>query len=150
MFEDTSQDRARLMLLWAIGLSLFGEFVLWVVYGLVLYPGYPITTLIWAATCGLAMGSTMGALSYLLLSKLKLGRVAFFSGFAISAFVLSVCNVVCFVFAKQFALWGALASPINFLGGGFVGVLIGSVFYSWLLFSRSGNNFRHRLFGLFV
>ena len=128
----------RQTLLLALVLALAGELILWVLYGLIWFPGQPWTALLWSSTCGLAMGATMGALVCLLVVGMEKGKRAFWAAFTVSAAVLSACSLVCFAVDQKFNVWGAVDEPATFLVGGFVGVVLGGLAYSYLLFTENG------------
>ena len=119
-------------------LSLAGEVFLWILYGLIWFPGRPWIALVWSSTCGLAMGATMGVFVCLLVVGMEKGRRAFLAAFTVSVGVLSACNLVCFAVDQKFNVWGAVDEPATFLLGGFVGVVVGGLAYSYLLFTENG------------
>ena len=128
----------RQSLILALLLALAGEVFLWILYGLIWFPGQPWIALLWSSTCGLAMGATMGVFVCLFVVGMEKGRRAFLAALTVSAGVLSVCNLVCFAVDQKFNVWGAVDEPATFLLGGFVGVVFGSLVYSYLLFTENG------------
>lgn len=125
----------------ALSLTLLGEAIIFVVWGIYLFPvGNLSTKLVWTGTCGIAMGATIGGLvNVKVTGRLDGNKAAFWSG-SIYFAVLGFCTVLCFqIDLATGSQFGAQQAPLLFVGGGIIPALITSLVYSWLLHSRGGN-----------
>lgn len=139
--EDTVL-RLRRALWLSIALSVFGELIILIVWGVILYPsGELATKFLWTVVfCGLGMGSVFGALLVLFVVDRLHGRAAVAASASLSALVLGVgCNVLCFQLdAHYFHSFGGAESPALFIGNGVVVSVLGGALVGWLVFSDRG------------
>jgi hypothetical protein len=119
--------------------SLLLEFIYWVVWGIMLFPGHTWEKFRWALSCGLGMGSVVGVITCLFIVEKLSNKQAIFASFSLVLLVGSLCTINCFLMDQQANLWGAVSHPNLFLIAGLVGTLIGAILYSWLLFTETGS-----------
>jgi hypothetical protein len=124
----------------ALVMAIGGEGILWLVYGLLLFPeGGLVRMLIWSLACGTAMGAVTGTFVDLLVVGRLFGSKAILLSTAIFVGVMGIaCNAVCFTLGRQLATWGAHTHPELFLAGGFVPSIPAGLLYSYLLFTQKG------------
>jgi hypothetical protein len=123
----------------AITLTLFGELVIFLTYGVALFPeGNLLQKFGWILTCGIAMGATIGALVNLFVTgRMTWQRAKIWAGLIWVA-VLSYCNILCYLIDLNIGFFGAQSAPVLFLAPGFVAIFLSAFLYSWLLYSWSG------------
>jgi hypothetical protein len=127
-------------LLVSLGLCVVGEFLLFVIYGVVAFPdGSVLHKLAWAAICGVAMGATTGALIDLMVVD-YLENVAAVAATTLIFFLTTgvVCNVLCMRLDRVFRYWGGAEHSTAFLVTGAVLSLAGGLLAGALLFSEPG------------
>lgn len=124
----------------ALVITFLGEAVLFVLYGVVLFPQGPILTkLVWVVACALGMGAVAGVFVTLLVVGRLDGTQAMWASTLIWVLSLGVgCNVLCLYLGQQFGMWGAHTHPEAFLAGGFFPSVLGGFVYSYALFTQSG------------
>lgn len=137
--DNTTINQYRRALSVGLALSLIGELIYWVIWGLILFPGHPWTTFRWALTCGVGMGAVVGTLSCLLIVDRLRDWLAVVAGFAVAFSVFSLCAINCWLMDQPWNYWGAVTQPQLFLIGGFVGASLGGLLYAWLVFTQSGS-----------
>lgn len=127
-------------------LTLGGEMMIFLIWGLGIFPdGELLPKFVWTATCGVAMGATIAALTILLVTGRLEGRRAAAAAGVISFAVLAFCTFLCYRLDLSLDLFGARAAPELFVSGGLVPALLGSALYGWLLHARRGASLLARL-----
>ncbi|GEM_PF-795520 len=143
------QQRYRRPLLLGIAASVLAESVIFVVWGLILFPdGNVLTKLLWTVGfCGLGMGSTIGALLVLLVVDRLDGPAAIAATSVLSALVLGVaCNLLCYNLDRHyFHYFGGGDTPALFLINGVLMASLGGALIGWLLFTPGGRRRLDRL-----
>lgn len=133
-----------------IALSVLGESVIFVVWGLVLYPeGSVVNKLLWTVLfCGVGMGSAVGAtVSLLVVDRLE-GWKAVAATTAASVLMLGVaCDLLCLQLDRHFLYFGGTEDMGLFLGGGLAMSTVGGVIVGWACFLPSGRAAYARLAG---
>ncbi len=126
----------------AITLTLLGEILLFLIWGVHLFPtGVLWHKAVWTATCGLAMGATIGALVNLVVVGRMRGKTAAFWSGLLYFSVLALCTFLCFeIDLATGSHFGAREAPLLFIAGGLVPALATSFVYAWLLFAETGTS----------
>ena len=137
------QVPARPALLIAIGLTTLAELVYLIVWGLILFPaGDPIGKIVWTLTCGIAMGSVIGAVMVVL--TLRKRRLAALAAFLAVAVIGSACAVLCSRIDARFGYFGGAENANLFVLAGVLPAIVGGVLCAWLLTSRAATALRLR------
>lgn len=147
MLTSANTQYYRRALFISLMLSLFGELVYWIVWGLILFPDHPWATLRWSIVCGMGMGAVVGALSCLLLVDRVKGKLAVIGSFTIAFVVFGICTVNCWLIDQTTNYWGAVTHPQLFLIAGLIGAGLGGMLYAWLVFTQSGHLLGDRVLG---
>lgn len=127
----------------SIALSVLSEAVIFVVWGLILYPeGSIINKLLWTVVfCGLGMGSAVGALVALLVVDRLSGLPALIATTVQSVVILGVgCNLLCLNLDRHFLYFGGTENHLLFLGNGIVMSAAGGVIIGWACFMRTSGS----------
>lgn len=138
--NSTLREFRRPILL-AILASMLGELVIFVVYGVILYPdGSLLHKFFWTVIfCGVGMGSTAGALVCLLVLGRWDGWRAIVATVVITTLVLGVgCDYLCFSLDRHFHYFGAHENPAAFWTFGLAASAFGGLAIGWLIFSDRG------------
>lgn len=135
--------------LWlSIGASMAGEFVIWVVFGLVLFPeGDPFTKLVWTVVfCGLGMGAVVGGMVSLFVVGRLDGAKAVAATTVLALLVLGVgCDVLCLnLDAHYFHYFGGEEDPVFFLMNGLLMSALGGLAIGSLVFTERGRRWLDR------
>ncbi|KAI9129940.1 hypothetical protein ON05_030200 (plasmid) [Acaryochloris sp. CCMEE 5410] len=146
MVNDSMTKQYQRALSVGLALSLLGELIYWVIWGLILFPSHPWITFKWSLVCGFGMGSVVGTLTCLVLIDRFRGWQAVVTGFAVAFGIFIFCAINCFLMDQQSNYWGAATHPQWFLMGGVVGAILGSLMYTWLVFTSTGSQFLDRGF----
>jgi len=127
--------------------TLLGEFLILLIWGVYLFPGGVFFhKAVWAGTCGLAMGATIGAAVNLVVTGRRAGRTAAILSSTIYFMTLALCTILCFQIDRATgSQFGALQAPVLFVAGGLIPAFATSIVYSWLLYSKAGANLLSRL-----
>jgi len=143
---------ARKMFIRPLTISLYfavvGEFLLLVIYGLILFPeGNLIYKVLWTLVfCGIGMGATLGAGINLFIIGRFSGLSAILLTTMLSFLLLGVaCDLLCLNLDLHFNYFSAQTSPLLFSAGGILGSLIGGAGIGWLLFSETGQSILERI-----
>lgn len=122
--------------------TVLGEFIIFLVWGLWLYPGGDIVNkFLWTVVfCGFGMGSAIAVLLILLIADRLTGWRAAWATSGISLAILGVlCNWLCFrLDSHYFHYFGGAESPTLFIANGIVMSTIGGLLIGWLLFVPKG------------
>ena len=131
----------------AVMLTLSGEIVIFFLWGVVFFPGGVLLhKAVWAGTCSLAMGATIGALVNVVVTGRMDGRRAMLWTGSIYFIVLALCTFLCFrIDMATGGHFGAREAPLLFIAGGLIPALGSSPVYSWLLVSKTGAKFLSRI-----
>ncbi len=145
--EASARRRYLRPLYLGIGAAALGEFVLFAVWSMFLFPqGDLLKKFAWIATCSLGMGATLGALVDLLVVDRLDGLKAMFATMGIAILVVGVgCNYLCWSIDQQLNWWGGASNPGLFLGSGVVGTVLLGWLVSYLLFSVKGSTLLDRV-----
>ena len=141
--------RYRRPLVLAIAASVSSEAVIFVVWGLILYPqGSILTKFLWTIVfCGLGMGSAVGAAVVLFVVDRLEGAAAVAATSLLSATMLGGgCNVLCYrLDTHYFHYFGGADSPALFIVNGVAMAAIGGAVVGWLLFTARGEALLDRI-----
>ncbi|GMN05587.1 hypothetical protein MTsPCn5_09750 [Croceitalea sp. MTPC5] len=138
--EITAEDVLRPLKL-SILLSILGEAVILVVWGIVLYPeGNLLHKFLWAIVfCGLGMGAAIGAIIALVVVGRWTGAFAVIFCAELSAIVLGLfCNYLCYSLDMHFNYFGSNETPLLFFISGIVMATIGGAIVGWFCFTEKG------------
>ena len=124
----------------ALAFNLAGEFLIFALWGLYLFPAGSLWLKAgWTATCGVAMGATIGSLVNLLVTGRMNGAAAAFASGAICCGVTAFCTLLCYwIDLATGSHFGAHEAPTLFIAGGLIPALATSIVYPWLLYSAAG------------
>jgi hypothetical protein len=131
----------------SLGVCIFGELLLFILYGIVLFPqGNLLYKFLWTVVfCGIGMGATVGAFVNLFIIDKYSGIKAIIFTILLSLATLGVlCNLLCLQLDLHFHYFGAETNPILFLIGSIPGSIVAGVVIALLLFSRKGDKILHR------
>ncbi len=124
--------------------SILGEAVIFLVWGLYLFPdGSWFNKFMWTIVyCGLGMGGAFGAVLVLGF----FGRVDGLLAVVLSALVATlmlglICNILCLRLDMIFNYFGARGSGGLFLSNGLVMSAAGGAILGWLIFTERGRNY---------
>lgn len=121
--------------------SVLGEAIIFVIWGLWLYPeGNILHKFLWTVIfCGLGMGATLGALISWWVEGKFWGMSAILVCSAISFIILGLfCNFLCFQLDMHFGYFGAEKTPLLFMANGMIMSATGGALIGWLNFSYRG------------
>lgn len=121
--------------------SVLGEVVIFLIWGLWLYPeGNVLHKFLWTVVfCGLGMGATAGALISWWVEGKYWGKSAIWACSVISFTVLGLfCNFLCFKLDMHFNYFGAAVTPGLFIINGMIMSALGGALIGWLNFSYRG------------
>ncbi len=128
--------------------SALAEFVIFVVWGLFLYPeGNILYKFLWTVVfCGIGMGATVGVLIQLfVIGKFKAGK-AILACSLISIGVLGIaCNILCLNLDAHFHYFGGVENSTLFIVNGVVMSAVGGGLVGWLMFSAKGKKILSQL-----
>lgn len=134
--------RYKRPLVLAIAGSVLLESILFLVYGVLLYPGGSLLTkALWTIVfCGLGMGSVLGALLVLFVVDRLSGPKAIVVTTVLTVLALGVgCNLLCFTLdANYFNYFGGRDGPVSFVASGIFMSFVGGLGLGWLVFSSTG------------
>lgn len=146
----TSRERYLRPIKLGIALSVLGESVIFVVWGLVLYPeGSVLNKLLWTVLfCGVGMGSAVGAaVSLLVVDRLE-GWKAVAATTVLSVLLLGVaCDLLCLQLDRHFLYFGGAEDMWFFLGNGLAMAAVGGLAVGWACFVPAGQEAYARLVG---
>ncbi|MEQ9642757.1 MAG: hypothetical protein RIM84_22225 [Alphaproteobacteria bacterium] len=130
----------------SIAMTTLAEVVYLLVWGIILFPNGPLgSKVVWTMTCGVAMGSVIGAASLIFATQIKFrGRLAIcFAGSFLS--VSAYCSVLCSQIDTSLSYFGGADHQTLFLLGGIVPATIGSTIHAWLLLNPIGTDLLRRI-----
>lgn len=126
----------------SILISVAGELLLFIVWGLFLFPeGNIIHKLLWTVVfCGIGMGSSLGAIYIYLVHGQFWGWKAVMLCGIISTIVLGLfCNILCFKLDIHFNYFGGADAPALFIWSGVILSTVGGLLVGWLAYTKEGN-----------
>jgi|TARA_B100000749_G_scaffold280077_2_gene274661 hypothetical protein len=135
-------------LLVGLALAIFGELMIFLIFGVLLYPeGNILSKFLWTVLfCGIGMGSALGVFISLLVVGRLAGKAAILACTIISTITLGFgCNLLCFNLDQHFHYFGGQQSPQFFIINGIIMAVIGGVLSGWLLFTPSGSKLLSRI-----
>jgi hypothetical protein len=127
--------------------TVVGEFLLLVIYGIILFPdGNMIYKVLWTLVfCGIGMGATLGTSINLFIIGRYVGLKAILVTILLSFLIMGVaCDLLCLNLDLHFNYFGAQINPLLFSTGGMLGSLIAGAGIGGLLFSRTGQSIMER------
>ena len=145
--EDTRKMFIRPLTI-SLFFSVVGEFLLFVIYGVILFPeGNMIYKLLWTLVfCGIGMGATLGAGINLYIVGRHTGHKAILLTILLSFLILGVaCDLLCLNLDLHFNYFGAQTSPLLFSAGGILGSFIAGAGIGGLLFFQTGQTILERI-----
>jgi ubiquinol-cytochrome c reductase iron-sulfur subunit len=130
----------------AVLMTLLAEAFYFFVWGVVMFPqGSLVGKFWWTLTCGIAMGSVIGAATVVFVVGKLHGPSALLSVAFIFFAVGVACALLCSALDARFNYFGGEEHALLFVIGGGVPALIGGFLYGWLLFSEHGRKHLHNL-----
>lgn len=152
MPENVLAEDARKLYIRPLIISLFfsvvGEFLLLVIYGIILFPdGNMMYKVLWTlGFCGVGMGATLGAGINLFIVGRYSGTRAIFLTVLLAFLIMGVaCDFLCLNLDLHFNYFGAKTNPLLFSAGGVLGSLIAGSGIGGLLFSETGRSLLERI-----
>ena len=148
--RDSDKDRhdassLRMALLRPIKLSILfsvvGELIIFVVWGLILFPdGSWLHKLLWTLLfCGVGMGSAVGAVVAILIVGRLHGVTAIVATMVASISLLGVaCNLLCLALDEHFHYFGGDSHGDMFIWNGIAMAALGGLLVGWLCFTERG------------
>lgn len=128
--------------------SVVGEFLLLVIYGIILFPGgNMIYKVLWTLVfCGIGMGATLGTSISLFIIGRYSGLKAILLTILLAFLIMGVaCDFLCLNIDLHFNYFGAQTNPLLFSAGGMLGSLIAGAGIGGLLFSKTGKSIMERI-----
>jgi hypothetical protein len=131
----------------AIALTVIGEAAIFLVWGLVLYPGQNLWVMAaWTAICGVSLGAIIGAFVDVVVTGRLAGRAAFAMTALIWFVVLAACTYLCYrVDLATGGRFGARQAPALFLSAGLIPAFLASFLYAWLVTFPKGQRLLSRM-----
>jgi hypothetical protein len=120
--------------------TVVGEFLLLVIYGIILFPdGNMIYKVLWTLVfCGIGMWATLGTSINLFIIGRYAGLKAILVTILLSFLIMGVaCDLLCLNLDLHFNYFGAQINPLLFSTGGMLGSLIAGAGIGGLLFSTN-------------
>ncbi|REJ76282.1 MAG: hypothetical protein DWQ47_11780 [Acidobacteria bacterium] len=121
--------------------SMTAELVIFILWGLILFPaGNIFYKFLWAVVfCGTGMGATIGAMIQLFVIGNLNGLKAIVACTLLSVVVLGIaCNLLCLNLDSHFHYFGGIEDPYFFIGGGIVLAALSGALAGWLMFTAKG------------
>ena len=147
--SNLDQRQQYLRPLWlSIAFSVFAEFLLFLIFGIFLYPaGNLLNKFLWTVVfCGVGMGSVVGAMLNLFVVDRLEGMKAVLATTALSAIILGIaCDLLCLSLDQHFQYFGGTENAGLFLGGGMLMAALGGAILGSLLFTSKGQRLLTRL-----
>lgn len=141
--------RFRRPLILGIAGSMAAELVIFVVWGLILYPaGDPLVKFLWTVVfCGMSMGAVVGAMIVVFVVDRLDGAAAIAATAMTAAVVLGgACNTLCYrLDAHYFHYFGGEQNPVLFIINGVVMAAIGGAGIGALMFTARGRAWLERV-----
>lgn len=129
----------------AAAMTVLAEAFYLAVWGMVLFPGGSLASkFVWTLTCGIAMGSVIGAATVVLISGKVYGMFAILTAALIFFIVGSACAVLCSRIDAHLGYFGGEEHATLFVLGGVIPAAFGALLYGWLLFSKTGRSLMGR------
>jgi hypothetical protein len=131
----------------SLGVCIFGEFLLFIIYGILLFPqGNLLYKFLWTVVfCGIGMGATVGAFVNLFIIDRYIGIKAIIFTILLTLATLGIiCSLLCLRLDLHFHYFGAETNPILFSIGSKAGSVVAGLIIALLLFSEKGDIILHR------
>ena len=147
LIEDTRKLFIRPLIV-SLGFSVIGEFLLLILYGIILFPdGNMIYKILWTlGFCGIGMGATLVTSINLFIIGRYSGLKAILLTTLLAFLIMGVaCDLLCLNLDLHFNYFGAQTNPLLFSAGGMLGSLIAGAGIGGLLFSKTGQSIMERL-----
>ncbi|AML53384.1 hypothetical protein [Falsihalocynthiibacter arcticus] len=129
----------RIIYIFATAFALIGmaEIFYFFFWGDYLFPGVSLAAkAVWVASCGIAMGAVIGAVTLLLVEGRTSGRAAILAGAAIVTTVGSYCAWLCSRVDAKFEYFGGPENGTLFILSGVIPAIAGGLLYGWWLYGR--------------
>ncbi|MHC4751696.1 MAG: hypothetical protein ACYTFW_17710 [Planctomycetota bacterium] len=126
----------------SLGVCISGEFLLFIIYGLLLFPqGNLLYKFLWTVVfCGIGMGATVGTFVNLFIIDRYIGIKAIIFTILLTLAILGIlCNLLCLQLDLHFHYFGAETNPILFSIGSIAGSVVAGLIIALLLFSEKGD-----------
>jgi len=146
--ESSERQRYLRPLIVSIALSTTAEFIVFVVFGLLLFPEGPwLKKLLWTVVfCGIGMGATTGTFISLFIVDRWQGWRAIVATSVLATIILGVvCDTLCLSLDRQFLYFGGAEDSVLFLGNGILMSAVGGLIVGNLLFTDRGQHLLDRL-----
>lgn len=130
-------------LVYSIGVSVFGEFLLLIIYGVMLFPGGNLLNkVLWTLVfCGVGMGATLGTFIILLVVGRYAGKRAIIPTTLLTVLLAGIiCNQLCLALDRHFGYFGGGEDPLLFTLGSIIGSTVGGLMIGWLMYRDSQRN----------
>ena len=147
LIEDTRKLFIRPLII-SLFFAVVGEFLLLVIYGIMLFPeGDMIYKVMWTLVfCGIGMGATLGTSINLFIIGRYTGHKAILLTILLAFLIMGIaCDLLCLNLDLHFNYFGAQTNPLLFSAGGMLGSLIAGAGIGGLLFSKTGQSIMERL-----
>jgi len=147
LIEDTRKLFIRPLII-SLFFAVVGEFLLLVIYGIILFPdGNMIYKVLWTlGFCGIGMGATLGTSINLFIIGRYSGLKAILLTILLAFLIMGIaCDLLCLNLDLHFNYFGAQTNPLLFSAGGMLGSLIAGAGIGGLLFSKTGQSIMERL-----
>jgi len=136
----STRNLSNRVLLMSLAASVFSEFILLVVYGIILFPeGNLLNKTLWTLVyCGLGMGATVAAFINLFVTDRYTGLRAIILTTVIAVVLLGfLCDGLCYRLDLRFDYFGAPhMPPLFFHVSSWVGSLVGGALVGYLSFGK--------------
>ncbi len=132
----------------SIALSVTAEFIIFVVFGLILFPDGPwLNKLLWTIVfCGIGMGATVGTFINLFVVGRWQGWSAIVATTLLATIILGiVCDLLCLNLDRPFLLFCVVKYSFFFVTGGILMAVVGGLIIGGLLFFERGQRLLSRL-----
>ncbi len=126
----------------SIALSIFGEAILFIIHGLILFPaGNILYKFMWTIVfCGIGMGASGGAFLVLFVVGRLSGVNALLVCTAFTTLAIGVgCGLLCLNLDRKFHYFGGSENSMLFMTNSLAFASVGGAIIGWLLFTGKGN-----------
>lgn len=119
----------------ATGLISIAEVVYVAFFGMILFPGGSLTgKIIWALTCGIAMGAVVGVATVFLTSDGSTRHARMVIAAGVMTVVGSYCSWLCSRIDARFDYFGGPENTGLFIASGLIPAVLGGFLYGWLIY----------------
>lgn len=132
----------------SIVVSMFGELLILIIFGMILYPAGSLWyKFLWTMVfCGVGMGATVGAMLDLFVVERLSGWPAILATLFLYVLVLGIaCDVLCLHLDLSHQWFGGGEHPTLFIVNGILMSAIGGLLVGFLLFTKTGSRLFKKL-----